>query len=372
MFHTFGGRTVGCRRYLPFCNSYEPPWTTTELLSAFNNVIQQDRLPVKMCFFVDGLNQYDEKSDDLVYILKCLASSPRFKLCLSSRFSSILHGIFSESADQQLILEEMTRGDIALYVKNKLESDRRYVEPKEIEPRILDLHERIIKRANGFFLWVTFVVRSLLQDPVPVEGDLPAFISAKLNYLPAELMAYFERLLGIVDPDYRQETAQVLPVNLFAVAPLPLATVSHLIAEGPGLGRNQENHSTEIDFLAAQKTVRNRLSTRCQNMLEVTVDLGVDLSFRYNVAFLHPTVRKKHEPNTYLMASASYCDVPWWLLLSVPILWGESLYILYERSKSGRTLAKVCIIKSMRCTYNLTASFKFVRFSCAISARSQN
>ncbi|MCJ1248286.1 hypothetical protein MMC30_005503 [Trapelia coarctata] len=275
------------------CNS-EPPWTSEELLTTFTRLIQQDVLLVKMCFFVDGLDEYDEIREDLLSVIKRLASSARFKLCFSSRVSGLFHDTLGKSTDQQLVLEKLTRDDIALYVKNKLESDSRYMWLKEVEPCSRDLGERIVQRANGFFLWVVLVVHSVLDSPMLTDDTLSTLLPKKLKLTPwCELRIGFPDMLDAIGEgkaDRRRQIAQMLLVNLHAVAPLPLALVSYLIAEDSNPNyKNQDSHIADIDVLAAQKTVLKRLSTWSGHFLEATVDPSVDPMFGHTIIFLHPT-----------------------------------------------------------------------------------
>jgi hypothetical protein len=56
-----------------------------ELIRAITKATTQDVFPLKVCLFVDGLDEFVGDHSEIVGVFKMLASSPFTKLCLSSR-----------------------------------------------------------------------------------------------------------------------------------------------------------------------------------------------------------------------------------------------------------------------------------------------
>ncbi|KAH8645926.1 hypothetical protein BGZ61DRAFT_542667 [Ilyonectria robusta] len=62
------------------------PWSVTELAVALRALASSDSLPLKMCFFIDGLDEYDSDHAELCNVLRDMASSHHIKMCVSSRY----------------------------------------------------------------------------------------------------------------------------------------------------------------------------------------------------------------------------------------------------------------------------------------------
>ena len=61
------------------------PWSVSELAAALRALASADNMPLKMCFFIDGLDEYDSDHVELCKVLCDMANSPHIKMCLSSR-----------------------------------------------------------------------------------------------------------------------------------------------------------------------------------------------------------------------------------------------------------------------------------------------
>lgn len=56
-----------------------------ELKRAFLNLVNQQSNSLRMCFFIDGIDEYDGDQAELTHLLREIASSPNVKIILSSR-----------------------------------------------------------------------------------------------------------------------------------------------------------------------------------------------------------------------------------------------------------------------------------------------
>jgi hypothetical protein len=85
--------------------------STTHLLQAFKLLIEQTILPVKICLFIDGLDEYEGNHGDLADIFLNLSASPNIKICVSSRPLLIFEDAFGNAPG--LRLQDLTSPDIA-------------------------------------------------------------------------------------------------------------------------------------------------------------------------------------------------------------------------------------------------------------------
>lgn len=108
------------------------PWREGNLLKAFDSLSQATILPAKICFFIDGLDEYTGGEakyygsyEELIKTLQRLEKSPHFKICVSSRPWTPFEAAFGKS-ENQLQLENLTRSDIDRYVRDHFDSNIKF------------------------------------------------------------------------------------------------------------------------------------------------------------------------------------------------------------------------------------------------------
>jgi hypothetical protein len=81
---------------------------------------------VKFCFFVDGSDEFDGEPTDIIRLINLLSKTENLKACISIRqwadFETMLKG-FSPS---KLYVHQVTRADMARYVKDLLFGNQRF------------------------------------------------------------------------------------------------------------------------------------------------------------------------------------------------------------------------------------------------------
>jgi hypothetical protein len=169
------------------------------------------------------------------------------------------------------LLQELTYDDIKLYVKNKLEEDRRFAQLQSEDDRYQELILDIVKKADGVFLWVFLVVRSLLHGLT--NADRIRDLQRRLKELPSDLEKYFQYMLDSVNKVYWEEAAQLFQVAVEARQPLTLLTYSFQDEEDPNFAfdvkiRELQKHET----MKRYDNMRKRLNARCQDLIEINSD----------------------------------------------------------------------------------------------------
>ena len=171
-------------------------WSLQELRGALKSVAMFEHAP-RFCFFIDGLDEYHADHLHLVELLKDLSTHDTFKICVSSRPWNVFEQAFGNVQDQ-IILENLTRPDIELYVQDNLGK------PFHYGPEVLKLINEVIAKAQGVFLWVYLTVKSLREGFV--EGDSVFILRQRLDLLPSDLESYFDLILSRVHPVYKKST----------------------------------------------------------------------------------------------------------------------------------------------------------------------
>ena len=266
---------------------FDETLTTTKLLGAFQGISTHiATAKVKFCFFIDGLDEYEGKPGDIIRLIELLKSTLQVKICLSSRPWNEFEKDFGQDKSKKLYMQDLTRGDIELYVRDILENDVGFQELKQRDSHCLDLIQDVVDAAKGVFLWVFLVVRSLLEGLT--NADRIVDLQRRLRLLPTDLNEYFERILFTVDNFYRKQTAQMFRVTLTAYDTLPSLCYWFIDQEDSSLMERLEVGTLSNEVTSDRlKQIQKRLNACGKGLLEPQT-----ISPEYfKVDFLHRTVR---------------------------------------------------------------------------------
>ncbi|KAL2074300.1 hypothetical protein VTL71DRAFT_8078 [Oculimacula yallundae] len=189
-------------------------WSHKYTLQALKNLLSRDL--GKVVLFVDGLDEYhgdhtdhlhrknDENCWEIVELIKSLSSPNRvdLKMCFSSRPLPIFHKHFDDRL--RLRLQDLTYNDVQLYTKDKLYDNPIMAELRKESPReLLRTVKEIVRQAEGVFLWVFLVVRSLLNGAT--KSDNIKMLRKRLSSFPSGLNELYRHMLDQIEPCYRAE-----------------------------------------------------------------------------------------------------------------------------------------------------------------------
>ncbi|KAK8121837.1 hypothetical protein PG984_010507 [Apiospora sp. TS-2023a] len=253
----------------------------------------------KICFFIDGLDEYYGEPSDMVELTRALRSIPGVKMCLSSREWNEFEFEFGKDRTRKLYMQDFNRGDIDTYVHDTFTKDDNYQDLEDRDTAGKALLDEIVECANGVFLWVYLVVRSFREGLL--NGDSIASLKRRLDSLPRDLNEYFERIIFVdVAEFYRGQCAEMFSVTLEGAEDIPLIAYWFI-------DENDPNHilTMEAKPLSPQqinkrfKATKKRLNACCKGMLEVQkvapsseeTSLPSSILFNWKVSFLHRTVR---------------------------------------------------------------------------------
>ncbi|KAI5456380.1 hypothetical protein BGZ63DRAFT_435209 [Mariannaea sp. PMI_226] len=281
-----------------FESAHAETWDETELLSAFEKLSCQKSLPARFCFFIDGLDEYTagEKRykgtfSELIDPLKTLVSSDSIKICVSSRPWNAFNDSFSQ-VKWQLQLEDVTKDDIRAYVEDELKDNTRFQELAQRDSRCTQIPDTIVERARGVFLWVYLVVLSLQRGLSEEDNYLD--LQQRLNQLPDDLEDYFRHILQSIEQVYWDQSARIFRVVIDAEQSLPLLGFEFFDQEmnDPAYAIHMKAQPMPSeDIHATCERLKKRLNARCRDLLSVT-DITEEVGmFRFQVDFLHRTVR---------------------------------------------------------------------------------
>ena len=190
------------------------------------------------------------------------------------------------------MVHDLTKDDIRRYVKETLVEDARFNKFANMEARYVGLVEEIVCRAQGVFLWVYLVVRSLYRGLT--HTDDISDLEARLRQMPPDLEAYFQHIFDGIDKFYHEQTSRIFQVVTAARQPLLSTTIANLELEKlkPDYALAAEMKPLgDGEIYEAYKMTQKRVNARCKDLLEVNEYPTAKVCFRYKVDFLHRTVR---------------------------------------------------------------------------------
>ncbi|OGM47253.1 hypothetical protein ABOM_003926 [Aspergillus bombycis] len=298
-----------------FSRPTDEEFSLTELHVAFRSVLALTVSAVRVCLFIDGLDEYEGSDREISRFVTELADS-KFgdsrwhKLCLSSRS----HPAFEEAFKNcpHLKLQELTYNDIYRYVYAHLGSHSRYEQILRTEhvARFQTLVSSVVEQACGVFLWVQLAVWSLLDGLD--QYDWIDELERRVQALPPELEQFYDRMLRMIDPGYRRQAVRIFRLMLDSGNPqcVMLSFIENDdlgVLTYPAEGFLPDNMHLRSNQMAA------RLKSKLGGLVEVSRTDG-----KYNwmssvVTFFHQTLReylRQPAPWEILLGkfSVRYCD----------------------------------------------------------------
>jgi hypothetical protein len=166
------------------------PWTTLQLEKALDNIRQQ-QIEGCICLFIDALDEYSGRSEDIARFVKRLAAPMDttdnqkliIRVCASSRPWTAFTSLLKETPS--FTIQNWTKEDIKKFAADRLGGCNR-----DNADLILD---EITDRAEGVFLWVKLVLDELWQplcDGKPIED-----VRSLLSDLPTDLPEFYKRMV---------------------------------------------------------------------------------------------------------------------------------------------------------------------------------
>jgi hypothetical protein len=150
------------------------------------------RRTCRFCFFLDGLDEFDDPSGrtvrDMIERFQSWieAAGGSLKFCVSSREDNVFYNAFA--SERRIRLQDLTESDMLRYVRDKFRHGASPVDDS--------LVKKVVQHSDGIFLWVTLVVNRLIEF-VDDAKSLQMF-EEEVSHIPTKLEELFAYLLGSI------------------------------------------------------------------------------------------------------------------------------------------------------------------------------
>lgn len=201
--------------------------------------------------------------------MKQFHSQLAVKVCVSSRPWNDFRDAFISCP--QLRIETLTESDLKTFVHGVSSTNVAFTELSEAHPNEAQLLlSRVVERAGGVFLWVSLVMKALLESLT--DGATLADLEQLLDNLPDDLSRLYASLWGRVKSRYKRDGSRLLLLfRTYTDTPI-LDMKAMKIAQPAGMepemlwladGRKPEQPERMYQVL------RRRLNSRTMGLLEM-------------------------------------------------------------------------------------------------------
>ncbi|KAE9374954.1 hypothetical protein N431DRAFT_557141 [Stipitochalara longipes BDJ] len=253
----------------------------------------ENDLEYRMCFFIDGLDEYTGENIDYWALAKNLrdwTESSGVKLCVSARPYPEFLSTFS--SELSFHLHELTSCDLQAFASNSFRSIQNLDLPQN---GLGALVQSVVHGSEGVFLWARIVVRSLLR--LANSGStILQLLEAAGNY-PSEINELYDFLLGSLEPQDMDQAKDMLslaignpfsqPLNALCFSWMDELDDSNFPAVSPPYSVSQVKKRHE--------DVRRQVEWLTKGLLEMHTDRRErkegDQFYRQRVQFSHRTAR---------------------------------------------------------------------------------
>ncbi|KAK2770722.1 high-affinity nicotinic acid transporter [Colletotrichum kahawae] len=278
----------------PFADSFSP-WSRAQLIAAFEKLGRLPQASWKVCLFIDGLDEYSGDHDELVQVILRMGELPRIKICAASRPWIEFSDAF-ENKEWKLYLHDLSQADIHTFVRDELQGNKKFQRLRAMNKGDAELLAlEIVTRAQGVFLWVFLVVRSLL-DGLTNEDDIHD-LWMRLRTLPTGLKNMFKRMLDTIDEFYVKRTSRLFLTMTHAETSFPVLAFyfmefdDRILPKEPlPFLRHWPNVDMSNEWARALDRKKRQLVGQCKDLIFISPVPDAPDLFNERVGFLHRTV----------------------------------------------------------------------------------
>lgn len=250
-----------------------PAWTWSELSKAFARLTARSGKDFRLAIFLDGLDEFDGEPSDIISLIKNI-NAEHVKVCVASRPWTEFRDALLQSPS--LTMQNLTKSDTLTYIHGNFKSCIAFQERERLSPELsAQLIKEIAVKANGVFLWVFIVVRTMIQD-ISSGRSLEELREILLD-LPQDIYELYTRIWRSLEPGRMSGASKIFQIKVASIDIILLDAQLLWLTDGEMLPEG-----TDSEILAMIRPILTRkLDTVTRGVLEISRS-GV-------IEFLHRT-----------------------------------------------------------------------------------
>ena len=272
----------------PYGSSSVHTWTEQRLDDALARFLEAKRPAMRICMFIDGLDEFVGDEDRLIDTIHVLSHASGTKVCASSRPEQIFRQGFS--ASPQLKLQDLIFPDIRkATVERLLPALKAHVSCAEWE---LDrLVNDVVQKSQGIFLWADLMTKDLKRGAR--NADRFEELEQRLEHTPDTIDGLYEHMLGRLDKHYLRDAAgyfhhllmfqEIFNQNLHSATILAPNLLAFACIQENVLDDRLYQHLDSLQDPKLQEwcsRTESRILTRCAGLVEIDEHALPSLPYR--------------------------------------------------------------------------------------------
>lgn len=265
---------------------FRPPLMWDELLDGLKAYLQEASKEKKLFLLLDGLDEFGGQPLEIIDFVSTLPGH-RVKVCVSSRPWVAFEDAFGSKPS--LRLHDYTKNDVRSYVEVNFRANPGFIAREQLDPEYAaKIVDNVSEKASGVFLWVSLVVRSLMEGFS--GGERLSDLQERQDELPSDLEELFLNILDKLNAKQLRSSAQ-----FFQMMRLARRQISNLEFSFADEESAERIYKMEIKPMSARQIearveiLRRRVNECCKGLMELSTQQG-KVKPHEPVNYLHRTV----------------------------------------------------------------------------------
>ncbi|KAI4224688.1 MAG: hypothetical protein LQ349_007192 [Xanthoria aureola] len=247
-------------------------WTEKRLEDALARFLQNKPPSMRVCIFIDGLDEFVGDEDLLINTIHVLSHASGTKVCASSRPEQIFRQGFD--ASPQLKLQDLNYPDIHKATVERLTPVlEAYVSCAQ--DKVDYLVHQVVEKSQGIFLWADLMTKDL-KTGAREAGSIEE-LKERLERTPETIDGLYKHMLSRLNKAYLRDAARyfhhLLMYQWVVPYPFPPPTLLGFACIEEGVSSQHLHQDPRLlQFSPVQEMCRRveiRILTRCAGLVEI-------------------------------------------------------------------------------------------------------
>ena len=255
-------------------------WTENRLEAALKLFLVSKPSTMRVCIFIDGLDEYEGDEDKLMTTIRRLSQSSGIKVCASSRPEEIFRQGFANCP--HIRLQDLNYPDILKATSDRLTPDllSRFYDSGSDSVynsrwRANELIEHLAEKSQGIFLWAELMTKDIITGVR--NADTFSELEERLNRTPDNIDGLYMHMLERLDKFYFREAAtyfhHIIEYDESRYYDHKFPTLLHFACNEERawdhVGQQSASYFLTSDFQETCRNTETRILSRCAGLVEI-------------------------------------------------------------------------------------------------------